>query len=404
MSDAETTNGPRRAAPPALPARADVLIVGAGLAGCAVAALLAEEGVDCVILERRAGVGLGGSGRAAGGALPGLADAPSRLVEALGAPVARSLLEATHWNLDLLEAHGLMERCGALFPTLGALEEEELRASLALQRAWGEPVDGWSAEEVAARTGTAGFGPGRFDPRGGRVRPLEAIQALAARAEAAGARFALGVEALRVTDAGDDARVVALATPPGGGEAALVELRASVVIYAGDHRMGALDAFFLDKLHGVRLQQQRRGPAPGRRAPTFPISAQFSYAWACPTDGGGLITGGCRWATPHLEVMELDEDVQNPLVDAKISSVVAGRWPGWAEAPVQARWSLIATFTCDGLPLVGPLPGRATELALCGWNGRPWSWALAAAADVAERLLRGGPSRLPPQLAPSRFL
>jgi hypothetical protein len=29
---------------------------------------------------------------------------------------------------------------------------------------------------------------------------------------------------------------------------------------------------------------------------------------------------------------------------------------------------------------------------------------MAAATDLAERLLRGGPSRLPAQLAPSRFL
>jgi glycine/D-amino acid oxidase-like deaminating enzyme len=405
MTDRTWRGEARTATPRDLPRRADVLIVGGGLAGCAIAALLAEDGVDCLLLERREDLGLGGSGRAAGGALPGLADAPSRLVEALGDATARALLDATAWNLDLLEDHGLMERCGALFPAMGALEAEELAASLALHAAWGDPVDGWSAEEVAARTGATGFGGGRFDPRGGRVRPRAAILALAERARAAGAALCTGVEVLRVTDAGDDNRVVALAQPQSGvGEAILVEVRASVVIYAGDHRLGGIDSFFLDKVHGVRLQQQRRASAIGLRAPTFPISTQFSYAWACASEAGGLITGGCRWATPHLEVMETDEEVQNPLVDAKITSVVAGRWPGWAEAPVVERWSLIATFTCDGLPLVGPLPGRATEHALCGWNGRPWSWAMAAATDLAERLLRGGPSRLPAQLAPSRFL
>ena len=388
---------------PRLPARADVVVIGGGLAGCAIAALLAEDGVDCIILEARGELALGGSARAAGGALPGLADAPSRLVEALGEPVARALLEATHWNLDLLEEAGLMERCGALFPAMGALEVEELAASLDLHAAWGDPVARWTAEEVALRTGAAGFGPGRFDPRGGRVSPRAAILALAARAEAAGARAFPGVEALSVTDAGDDSRVRALRAVA-GAEPELVELRASVIIYAGDHRLGALDPFFLDKVYPVRLQQQRRAARPGLKLPTFPISAQFSYAWACPSDDGGLITGGCRWATPHLEVMERDEAVQNPVVDAKITSVVAGRWPGGAEAEPTERWSLIATFTCDGLPLVGPLPGRATEHALCGWNGRPWSWALAAATDLAARLLRGGPSRLPPQLAPSRFL
>jgi glycine/D-amino acid oxidase-like deaminating enzyme len=394
---------PALLAPPRTPpAGADVVVVGGGLAGCAVAALLAEEGVDVALIERRADLGLGGSARTAGLCLPGLADAPSRLVEALGEDVGRALFEATVENLDLLEAHGLMERCGALFCAASPLEEEELAASLALLEAWDHPVDAWTAAEVEERAGLRGWGSGRFDPRGGRTQPRAAIGALAQRAAEAGAALCPGLEVIAASDEGDH-RVLHLVDLADPG-APLRRLRASLVVWAGDHRLGLVEPFFLDKLHPVRLQQQLRRAAPGLVAPRWPVTAQFSYAWAGPDGAGGLLSGGCRWATPHLEVMESDEEISVPVVDQKIQAVVAARFGAWGARPPDLRWSTIATFTCDGLPIVGPLPGRPTEQALCGWNGRPWSWAMLAATDVAERLLRGGPSRLPRQLHPSRFL
>jgi len=51
---------------PAAGARAPVVIVGAGLAGCALARALAERGVRSLVIERRAGVAEEGSGNAAG--------------------------------------------------------------------------------------------------------------------------------------------------------------------------------------------------------------------------------------------------------------------------------------------------------------------------------------------------
>ena len=397
-----SANPARIAAARPLPARADVVVVGGGVAGCAVAALLAEGGAEVALLERRPDVGLGGSARGAGLCLPGLADAPSRLVEALGETVARDLYQTTLHNLDLLDGHGLMQRSGVLFVAASALEEEELAASLAILQRWDEPVAAWDPAAVRARAGLEGWGSGRFDPRGGHTHPRRAIASLAARAAAAGAALCPAAEVVACGDRGDD--TVLYVIDHNRPEHEPCTIAASVVIWAGDHRLGLVAPYFLDKLHPVRLQQQVRSAHAGLSVPPFPITAQFSYAWAGTDGAGGLLCGGCRWATPHLEVMEADENVRVDAVDAKITAVVAGRFGAWGARPAALGWSTIATFTCDGLPLVGPMPGRPTEQALCGWNGRPWSWALAAATDVAERLLHGGPSRLPRQLHPSRFV
>ena len=66
----------------ALPEKTEVLIVGAGLAGAALALMLAEAGWAPVVVEARQSPGDGISGRDTGMALPVLNDTPHRLIAA----------------------------------------------------------------------------------------------------------------------------------------------------------------------------------------------------------------------------------------------------------------------------------------------------------------------------------
>src|SRR4029453_19094435 len=67
-----------------LPAQADVVIVGGGLAGCAVAHFLGAT--RTLVLEARPFLADGIAGRGHGLVLEGLADAPGRLAGAPGGP------------------------------------------------------------------------------------------------------------------------------------------------------------------------------------------------------------------------------------------------------------------------------------------------------------------------------
>ncbi len=174
----------------------------------------------------------------------------------------------------------------------------------------------------------------------------------------------------------------------------------AVVLCAG-WRMRAFDGFFGDKLYPVRHQHQRRTGGP-----ELPVglSTQGGYLTARPSPGGGLVVSGARWATQHLEAGETDDTVVQEQVSAAQDRFVTQRLARWAERPVDARWTAIATHTCDNLPLVGPLPGRPSMLVCAGWNGRPWAWALAGAQAVCDGLLTGRAHGVPARVSPRRFL
>ena len=76
----------------ALPARTDVAVIGGGVAGLAVARLLAEGGAGVCLLEARDQLGASESGRDAGLVMLGTVDHPNRLVEAVGTADAAALL------------------------------------------------------------------------------------------------------------------------------------------------------------------------------------------------------------------------------------------------------------------------------------------------------------------------
>ncbi len=371
-----------------------VAVVGAGLAGLACARVLARAGVPVTVLEAREAPGSGGSGRTAGGIFVGVADSPARLVDGLGEEVARGLMAASGENLERLRAEGLVEGDGSLIAALGEAEAEDVVRSAELLAGWGMPSELWSTEETGRKSGMVGIGPGRYDPRGGRVNPRVAIERLAHEFEAAGGRICCGARVLAVND-GESANELLIQR---GDE--LVRREALLVVHAGGWEETTLDGWFSDKLFPVRLQHHAiRGGIP----PEIPLSFQWGYSFVVPGLDKTSVVGGCRWATPHMETGEWAEDAGSPQVDEKIGMLRGQRLPGLSGAPEVARWSQIMGFTCDGLPLVGPLPGRATQHALCGWNGRPWSWAFSAGERLARAISEGGWTGLPPGLHPGRF-
>ena len=114
--------------------------------------------------------------------------------------------------------------------------------------------------------------------------------------------------------------------------------------------------------------------------------------------------GGCRWATPHLEVGESDQTVIVAEIDQKLHSAALQYGPKLATAPTEYRWTAIMGFSCDGLPLVGPLPGRNDMLACCGFHEQTTTMGLRSAELIVQGLLEGSQPRIPTRFQPMRFL
>ena len=59
------------------------------------------------------------------------------------------------------------------------------------------------------------------------------------------------------------------------------------------------------------------------------------------------------------------------------------------KAPVAHRWSGIMGFSCDGLPLVGTLPGMPRVGFAVGYTGHGLALAAASAERAVDKLLNG---------------
>jgi gamma-glutamylputrescine oxidase len=187
--------------------RADVAVLGGGIAGCSAALHLAKRGFRVALLEARA-VGYGASGRSGGQTIFGLAASQRSLAAKVGPRDARRLFDLSIEALDLTQslireyaidcdyhanhvhvatkprhlpelnewARELHEDCG--YPSARILDRGELQAHVRSERYLG----------------------GLIDPRSGHLHPLKYTQGLARAAESAGAKIFENSQVLRYED------------------------------------------------------------------------------------------------------------------------------------------------------------------------------------------------------------
>jgi glycine/D-amino acid oxidase-like deaminating enzyme len=375
-----------------LPSRADVIIIGAGLAGTAVALFLAEAGVEPLVIDSAAQVGRGISGRGSGVVLPLLADMPAQLISALGETGAKDLINLAQRGIAELDALGVLQRCGVLHAASLPQERRDHSANLAALQQLDVVVEEWSAAQVEEGSRTQGFGRGLWLPNAGFIQPGLAVSAIAAKAQAAGARFALNTRAIQLRPHGVESQV----------QTSQGQIRCDVVIIANNVGAPTLEPWFSDKIHPVRTQLAAW--RPGESPIPFPIQTQLGYATLRPHSDGGLIAGGCRWATPHLEVGEDDERVCSPAVHQKLVGMAQRHAPTQANGEPSHAWAGIMGFSCDGLPLIGPIPGRSRWICCLGFGGHQSSLGVAAARLVSDGLLGGDASPGGSLWSPRRFV
>jgi glycine oxidase len=206
--------------------RADVAVLGGGVAGLSAARELARRGLGVVVFESASDCGTGASGAAAGMLAPQAeADRADELFELLCASrdlypdFAASLCEETGIDIEL-------ERTGTLYLSLTAEDEREAVRRFEWQTRAGLEVEWLTADE--ARTLEPQISPRvrsalRF-PRDWQVENRQLVRALAASAERFGARLLKGTQAYGVRVSGG--RVEGVETPSGTFGAGAVVLAA----------------------------------------------------------------------------------------------------------------------------------------------------------------------------------
>jgi gamma-glutamylputrescine oxidase len=334
----------------------DIAVIGAGITGCACAAVLAREGKRVRVYDAR-GIGEGASGRNGGFALRGAAARYDVARETYGADAARELWQRTEAALERLEsvAGDAFRRTGSLRLAADVEERVEIRAEYESLRDDGFAAE-WREELPHLRPDLRGA---IFHPTDGAVQPARFVQRLATRATDEGVEFM------------DNHRVDSLD-----------ELEAEQVVIATDGSGRGL----LPEL------DEALWPARGQVIATEPLSERlfecphyarqgFDYWQQLPD--GRIVLGGFRDFSILTEMTD-EETTTEPIqeaLDAFLAELL-GYMPD-----VTHRWAGIFGLTQDLLPLVGAVPGHDGVWVAAGYSGHGNVFGLLCGELVANALL-----------------
>ena len=192
---------PRRPGPSApAPAQRHALIVGAGLAGCATAAALAEQGWRCTLLDRASAPAQEASGNPAGlfhGVVHPQDGVHARFNRAAALQAQRTVAQAIADGLAQGSARGLLRLESSGKPVAA------MRAALDALQLPADYVQALDAAEAGARCGLPLQHPAWFYPGGGWVQPAGLARACLQRAgTACEFRGGLQVQSLRASGGG----------------------------------------------------------------------------------------------------------------------------------------------------------------------------------------------------------
>jgi sarcosine oxidase, subunit beta len=363
-----------------IPSRADVVIIGGGVIGCATAFQLTALGCRDVLLLERAQLGQGTSAQSSG-ILRTHYSVPQNV------ELARrswQVFEQFAQVLDDPEASAGLVRCGYLIVAPPGEKAEALRASLAAQAERGIEVQQLDAQQARERLPLARFDAAEligFEPQAGFADAWLTGSSFARAARRRGARLCEGVAVtgLQLSGAG----VCGVQTERGPVQARCVislqniwatELQAwtgqAVPLLAERHRVLAL-----------------AGPAPYTPAmPVFKDLASPGLLYARSYGGTQMLVSEGT-AGEVLDAPDLNPgDVSMDLV-AHIGEQVAQRFPGWDEAGLASSWTGVYDVTPDWNPVLGALPGLPGLLVGFGFSGHGFKLSPAIGRVLAQAAL-----------------
>jgi len=354
----------------------DVAVIGGGIVGCATAAFLAEGGASVLLAEREA-IAAGASGRNSG------------IVQHPMDATLLPLFEATVTHYRELAAHGftlpaapggllvLAEEEAALAHELEALAAfPELRAEAL---APGEPA----RVEPCLAPGLAGI---RLEA-GYAVPPAAATAAFAARADAAGARLAIGEDAVLA--------------PGGIAVGGRMVAAGAVVVAAGPWTPAVVDPSGawrpIAPLWGVNVEVHLAEP-PRHAVEQAGIDALIETGGDPPPLFSMVTAGGVSSLGSTFLSAEPDASAFAPRLRANGARFV----PALATTPIASVRACARPLSADGRPLLGRAPGRDDVFVAAGHGA--WGISLGpGSARLVAGLVLGHGDVPPAAFDPARF-
>ena len=342
--------------PGRLPDKADVVVIGGGIAGVSVLWHLARRRIDAVLVERHH-VAWGASGRNAGFLLAGVSSSYAEAVRTYGREKAREVWEVTNENHDRMTEAARGQDVGhrRLGSAILPADDEERAQLIESEQLLQE--DGFDARWDGTRL---------INPRDGEVNPSATVAAIARQAKHGAIREGVNVRSLTAR-------------------------RTGVLVVAGDDmcEVGvvilATNAYTSQLVPSVKIQPTRAqmlATAPQSRSIIdMPVYSNYGYRYWRQLATGEVLVGG--WRDTSLGTEKTYDDEPTPEIQEHLDR--AARDLG-ATAEVTHRWAGTMGFTESGLPLTGLLDGMPNVYVCAGFTGHGMGFAFMTAKQVAESI------------------
>jgi glycine/D-amino acid oxidase-like deaminating enzyme len=355
----------------------DICVVGAGLAGLAVALEAARLGASVAVLEGRH-VGWNASGHQLGTVMPGFGLPIGELIARVGLEDARELWSLSKAGVDHVRANATEELMPGIALSEGALEVSNVEAGEELigrLQTLGEDfetkVEGWQADRVRDQLKTDRYFHGVYYPEAFQIDGRKYVHGLAALARRAGARIFEDTPVVSIDSSGIRKRIV---TPS-------ARLRASHIVLAGNIHLG----------EALRRLSETLLPVWRYAAVTAPLGEHLADVMTFKgsvTDTDGIdqfrIVDGDRlmWASPETTWAARPQRFAG-VIQRRVRTI----FPQLGTTEIAEVWGGVVGQTVHGMPQIGQL--RRGLWVTSGFGRQGLNTSAMAGQLIARSILWG---------------
>lgn len=370
---------------PALDASLDatVVVLGAGVTGALVAHHLAEQGIDCIVVDKRDVAS--GSTAASTSFLQYEIDVPlHRLTKLIGETDALRAYRLCHDAIDKLAA--LARRLGDdirfkhVESLQGASREAHvagLRKELEMRRRHGFEVDLWEAKRLR-RESSLPYPAALWSGHAGQIDAHRLTHALLASAASRGAKI---FDRTRVTRRKCEPDRVELHTDRGH------RIRARHLVVATGYETEPWLSAPIVRLHSTYAMVTEPTTCPGWPGDRLIWETSRPYVYLRHTSEDRILMGG--YDEPFRDPRRRDE-----LLRRKTTALFRRLRALFPDTRAEIAYSWCGTFaeTADGLPFIGRRHPNSTVYFALGYGGNGITYSVIAAEIIAE-IIRYGTAR-----------
>jgi sarcosine oxidase subunit beta len=341
-----------------MPARFDVIVIGAGSVGNPTAYFLAREGLRVLVLEELSASGQGQNKAAIGGVRATHSDPAKITLCRQSLEVFGAWKETTGTDIGWKEG-------GYCFPAFTEAVEGTLRGLLPVQKRFHLNIDWVGPEEmqrIVPGINPQGLRGGTFSPEDGQVSPLLAAESFTREAVRHGAVYHYREPVTALIREGNS--VVGVVTPKG-------EYRADTVLIASGARASALC-----RMAGLDIPVNPDSHEAGISAPIQPFLGPLVVDIRPGSEGktvnfyfGQNSEGQIIFCyTPKVIFPGENRDSTfefMPIIAARLVEVI----PRLKNLTIRRVWRGLYPMTPDGIPVVGRVPnveGLVLGVGMCG--------------------------------------